>query len=170
MKTHGSFVKTLDGRLFFFDSSDGQKKLCELGSFDATLLLNQTYEINKTELFYKFLCAELEVEAAIRGTRAVPRQFAHYDPSLNVMYLDTYDGRMLKLDGISIEVQDNGQDCVLFAPSPLAVPWKYAASKLDVLATILIDSINFVDDDSCAYTHQDQRLVWLSWILLIHTR
>lgn len=167
LKTHGFFVKTVDGNLFFFDSSDGQKKLCQLGSFDATLLLNQTYEINKTEPLFNYLCAELEVEAAIRGTVVVPRQFAHYDPSINVMYLDTFDGRMLKLDGKTIKVQENGQDGVLFAPSPLAVPWKYAPSQHNLLETILIDSINFADDDSCPYSPQEQRLLMLCWILSI---
>lgn len=101
LKDHGFFVRSIDGRHYFFDRIT--KRLGEVSakenSFEIVLILNKTYQINKTESLYSYLSAELEVEAAVNGILATPRQFSHYDVKTNSLYLDTYDGNVLKLDG-----------------------------------------------------------------------
>ena len=169
LKSHGFFVRSIDGRKYFFDRET--KKLGEVSkkenSFEIDLMLNKRYQINSTEHLHSYLSTELEIEAAANGGLVTPRQFAHYDAATNTMYLDMFDGNALKLDGKAIEVRDNGEDGVLFAPIPRATPWKYRPGGDGLLEKTIISSINFQEDESSPYTIEEHRLLMLSWILSI---
>ena len=128
--------------VYYFDQTT--KTLFELDSFELALILNEGYQVNQSDTLYPYLIHQLEVEASIRGTRSVVRQFAHYDPETNVMFLDMNNGTLLRLDGKKIEVRDNGADNVLFAPVPFAEPWGFVKDVPDDLLTdIIIKPLNF---------------------------
>ena len=145
LRAHGFFVNA-EGRFYYFDQTT--KTLFELDSFELALILNEGYQVNQSDTLYPYLIHQLEVEASIRGTRSVVRQFAHYDPETNVMFLDMNNGTLLRLDGKKIEVRDNGADNVLFAPVPFAEPWGFVKDVPDDLLTdIIIKPLNFAQND-----------------------
>ena len=165
LRDHGFFVKA-DGRYFFFDYAN--RMLCEIDGFDMAVLLNERYEVNQTEPLYKYLVAQLMVETAIRGAENVVRQFGHYDPEANKLYLDMNNGSVLRLDGSEITVRDNGADGVLFAPTRYAEPWKYIPGPpAATVKETIIDTMNFASEESSPHTPEEQGLLLLLWMLSI---
>ncbi len=164
--THGFFLRTSENRYYFFDQDT--KRLCEIGTFDMNHLLWERYAVNSSEVLARYLTAALEFEAASWGKQAIIRQFAYYDPTSNVLWLDLHDGTVLRLDGRDIQARDNGADGVLFAPTPFARPWKFRGSAPPgLLASTLIEPLNFAGDDDNPQSPDDQRLLMLLWLLSV---
>ena len=164
--THGYFI-TAEGRFYFFD--DATKILSEINeeNFEIEVLLNERYNINSTENLYKFLIRDMRV-AATKGARAQVRQYAHYDPMANVLFLDTGLGQMLRLDGCEIRQADNGSDGVLFTAVPSFTPWTYLPDATPgEFAKVLIKPLNFVTAEDTPHTAEEQRLLLLLWLLAI---
>ncbi|MCH8980208.1 MAG: hypothetical protein IH945_13355, partial [Armatimonadetes bacterium] len=164
MRAHGFFVKA-EGFFYFFDRES--RSLCDIDSFDMKVILNERYDINETDRLSNYLAAQLAVEAATRGSDAIVRQFAYYDVRENVVYLNMNNGSVLKLDGDAAEVQENGAQGVLFAPTPYAEAWEYQPDPtpgVSVSETI-IEPINFISDESTPHTPDEQRLLLHMWIL-----
>ena len=162
---NGSFING-DGRFYYFD--DATRTLCELESIDMRALLNNQYEINKAENIFGFLMEDLEVEVHTRGRRAQVSAFAHYDPENNLMFVDLGNGRMLKLDGASVEEVDNGTNGVLFAPTPISEPWTWIPDDQGkYIGDILIRSMNFAAGEGSPHSPDQQQLLLLVWLLSI---
>ena len=107
-------------------------------------------------------------EAMERGARATVHQFAHYDPRANVLYLDTGQGRVLRLDGGEIREQDNGTDGVLFTLPPNSEPWTYRPdAPEDLVRSLLIGPVNFTDGEGTPHTAAEQRAFMLFWLLAL---
>mgnify|MGYP006395934187 FL=1 len=162
LRGHGFFVSA-EGRHYYFDQA--QRRLCELDGFDMAILLNERYQLNKTETLYNFLIEQMIVETALRGRHSTISQFAHYNVDSNVVLLDMNDGSVLKLDGHNIEVRDNGADGILFSPTKFAEPWQYVPAAGASVAETIIEPMNFVSDESCPYAPDEQRLLMLLWML-----
>ena len=161
---HGFFVAA-EGHHYYFDQD--QRKLCDLDGFEMAVLLNERYELNEAETFYNFLVKQLMVEAAVRGRHSIVSQFAYYDVEANVVLLDMYNGSVLKLDGRNIAERDNGADGVLFAPIEDVDSWEYIASPGATVAETIIESMNFVTDESCPYEPDEQKLLLLLWMMAL---
>ena len=161
---HGFFVAA-EGHHYYFDQN--QRKLCDLDGFEMAVLLNERYELNEAETFYNFLVKQLMVEAAVRGRHSIVSQFAYYDVEANVVLLDMYNGSVLKLDGHNIVERDNGADGVLFAPIEDVDSWEYIASPGATVAETIIESMNFVTDESCPYSTDEQELLLLLWMMAL---
>ncbi len=162
---HGSFIAA-EGRAYYFDQET--KLLCDIEAFPMRALLNTRYGVNGTETLYSYMREEMLVEAMERGTRATVHQFAHYDPQANVLYLDTGQGRVLRLDGGEIREQDNGTDGVLFTLPPNSEPWEYQPdAPADLVRSLLIDPLNFTDGEGTPHTAAEQRVLMLLWLLAL---
>lgn len=116
----------------------------------------------------------MKAEAHEHGERARVSTFSHYDPDANVMFLDLGKGRMLKLDGQTLDVVDNGTFGVLFTPSQYSEPWEYlpdwkheGETGGTLLGERLIRSVNFAVVEHAAHSSEDQQLLLLSWLLSI---
>ena len=163
LRTHGWFLRA-EGRSYFFD--EDTKVLAELESFDMEVLLKEKYHINSMETVYSYLVKDMLVEAAVRGEQANVRQFAHYNPETNVLYMDLGKGRMLALDGANISEMDNGKNGVLFTPAPNFEAWSYIrGARPDLVSNTLIESLNFVAGDDTPHTEIEQKALFLLWLL-----
>ena len=164
MKSHGFFVRA-EGFFYFFDRDS--RTLCDIDSFDMAMILNERYDVNETDRLYNYLVKQLAVEATVRGSDAIVRQFAYYDVRENVVYLNMNSGSVLKLDGQVVEVVENGSEGVLFATTTSADPWKYQTEPTPgiSLAETIIEPINFVSDESTPHSADEQRLLLTMWIL-----
>ena len=164
LRDHGFFVKA-EGRYYFFDYAN--RMLCEIDGFDMAVLLNERYQVNETEPLYKYLVKQLRVETAIRGNQNVVRQFGHYDAKANELFLDMNNGSVLRLDGITIKVRDNGADGVLFSPTRYAEPWDYIPGPPEAtVKETIIKTMNFVSEES-SHTPDEQETLMLLWMLSI---
>ena len=161
---HGYFVNGA-ADAYFFDQD--QRKLIYLEREDRELriLLGERYQINRQDQLYSYLLEHLLREAHTRGTHNLVRQFSYYDQEADVVYLDMGDSRVLKISATSIEIRDNGQDGVLFLPMPEQEPWEYnPAHQRRLLYDHVISQVNFTDDGS-EFTVQQQRMLFLAWLL-----
>ena len=162
---NGSFINA-DGRFYYF--ADATRMICELESLEMQALLNNEYEINKTEEFFKFLLEDLAVEVHTRGRKARVSAFANYDAENNLMFVDLGNGRMLKLDGAAIEEVDNGTNGVLFAPTPMSEPWTWSPNDQGkYIGDVLIRSMSFAAGEGSPHTPEQQQLLLLVWLLSI---
>ncbi len=166
LMSHGEFIRTDGGRYYFFDNET--KILMELGSFDIEVLINEKYGINSTEQLSNFLQQDMLVEAAARGKDTSVRQFAHYDSLANILYLDMGRGRVLRLDGKDLTEVDNGTAGILFMPYPDSEPWYVDESAPeDLLVNTVIDPINFVQDETSPHSPDEQKVLFLLWMLAV---
>ena len=165
LRESGEFILA-DGRFFYFDKVS--KSLCDLEGFEMKALLNEIYQVNETEAFYKHLLADMKVETHYRGRRAKVHSFAHYERDTNKMYVDLCNGRMLRLDGKTIEEIDNGIDEVLFIKAFDTEPWNYVPNPTGPgLRETLIGDLNFVSGEGTPQSPEEQRLLLLIWMLAI---
>ena len=165
LRAHGWFLRA-EGLSYFFD--EHTKVLAELESFEMAVLLKEKYGINAMETVYSYLVKDMLVEAAVRGEQAYVRQWTHYDPEANVLYMDLGDGRMLALDGAAITEMDNGKHGVLFTPAPNFDSWNFKEGvHQGLVADTLIESLNFVESDNTPHTADEQKTLFLLWLLAL---
>ena len=164
LKEHGYFISGED-RAYYFNAET--RVLAELDSMEMASLLNQRYGVNQAETLSSFLSKQMAVECFVRGRKTIVRQFAYYDHSKNLCYLDTHDGRMLRCNGdVSPETLDNGEDGVLFAPVYFAEPWTYLPEvKGNAIWDLLIEPLNFSTDEASFFEPDEQRILLLLWLL-----
>ena len=91
-----------------------------------------------------------------------------YDAQNNLLYVDMGNGAILKLDGREISECDNGEDGVLFTPSPGFMPWKYSATPSEgLLQRTLVNPLNFAEGEATPYTPDQQRILFLMWLMAL---
>ena len=164
MNGHGFFVNGA-ADAYFFDQDQRKLIYLEKDDRDLRILLGERYQINRQDQLYSYLLEHLLREAHTRGSHSLVRQFSYYDRGENVVYLDMGDSRVLKISAHTIEKRDNGQDGVLFLPMPEQEPWEYnPAHKPRLLYDRIVAQINFTDDGS-EFTVQQQRMLFLAWLL-----
>ena len=161
----GSFILA-EGRFYYFD--DATKTICELESFEMEALLSESYELNSTEPFFKFLLKDMRVECHQRGRRARISALAQYDPEANILFLDLGQGRMLRLDGTAITEVDNGSHGVLFAKTHHMDPWTFIPNTpKGLIGDTLIRTMNFVSGEGTPFDSEQQQLLLFIWMLSI---
>ena len=163
---NGFFINA-DSRFYYFD--EPSKTVYELDSSEMNYLLNETYGINSTETFSKFLVQEMKNECYQRGRPAKISVFASYDPDANLLFMDLGHGRALKLDGKTIEEVTNGTNGVLFIKSDYSTPWNFIPDqRKGPIGDILIHPMNFViDEEESPHTTSEQKLLLFAWMLAI---
>ena len=171
LKQNGRFLLA-DNEPYYFNNAT--KTVCLLKSREMTLILNREYKINSTEAFFNYLLADMEAETYQEGETVKVSNFCHYDPDANLMFLDLGRGRMLKIDGQSIEEVDNGTYGVLFITSQHSDPWDYepdwkheGESGGTLLGESLIRSVNFGAGEHTANSAEEQQLLLLLWLVSI---
>ena len=149
---------------YFFDQDRRQLVYLEKEDLELRTLLGEDYSINRNDTFYPYLVEHLLREAHVRGRKATVRQFSHYDPQGNTVYLDMGASRVLRITRDSIDVRENGADGVLFLPMPDQEPWDYnPGSPWRLLYDDVVNKVNFSDEG--AFTVQQQRILLLLWLL-----
>ena len=164
MKTEGFFVKTVVDWHYYFHRPTRSLILIERDEPELRVFLNDRYSVNRQDILHLYLVEQMVVEARLRGQEATVATFSYYDRDARVVYLDMGEGRLLRVNGKSIEYRDNGADGVLFALNRRFQPWRYTADVPEnILIETLIRSLSF--DDTQTHTEAEQRLLMLAWLL-----
>lgn len=163
---HGFFVNGGAAGSFYFDQRTKELVALNKDNIEFKSLLSDHYQINPKDNLFGVLLEHLLVEAFVRGQLSELRMFSNYDRESNTAYLEMGKGRVLKITPDSIEVRDNGQDGVLFLPTPKSAPWEYRPDAPEHLVyNTLVKNANFTEDGQ--FTVEQQKLLLLLWIVSV---
>jgi hypothetical protein len=120
----GFFVNGGAAGYFYFDRRTKELVALSKDNIELKSLLSDHYKLNPKDNLFGVLLEHLLVEAHVRGELSELRTFGNYDRESNIAYLEMGKGRILKITPDSIEIRDNGQDGVLFLPTPKSSLWE----------------------------------------------
>ena len=170
---NGKFYRTPTDQYYWF--SRDLKRLCEIGDKFFEQLVNAHYGLNKSEIEYEYLIADLETEAGRRGEKSEIYRFAHYDKDNHALYIDRNDFQMYKLSGKSIELLPNGANGVLFITDPQNEPFEvkdigegvvstHRTRGAEYLRPLIIDPTNFVQGEHVNLNPEEQKYLFQIWL------
>jgi hypothetical protein len=110
LKENGRFLRTPGNELFYFNGV-----VIPLDAPEFKALIDRRFGLNSTEAEGKYVLSSLETEALGEGERVEVYRLAHWDRGKGTLYIDTGNGKVLKLDGENITRASNGDDGVYFA-------------------------------------------------------
>ena len=165
MQRRGYLIFGDDARPYYFDSEAHQLILLDEGQAELRHLLWDWYHINPKETVFSYTVEHLVNVARSQGRPVRARRFSYYDRDSNAVYLDMGNGKMLLITAHSVTPIDNGDQGVVFLPLLDHAPWEYRRNaERGLLRKVLVDPVNFTEEDS-AFTVEQQRLLLLLWLL-----
>ena len=165
MQKRGELIFGDDGRPYYFDCEAHQLLPLDENDTEFRQLLWGRYDINPKDSIFAYIVEHLVIVARSQGRRVRARRFSYYDREANTVYLDMGNGRMLLITAHSVTPIDNGDRDVVFLPLLDHAPWEYRRdAERGLLHRVLVDPVNFAEDDS-AFTVEQQRLLLLLWLL-----
>ncbi len=172
MHERGFFVTTgtaaSNPDTYYFSRERRELALVDPENTSLRQLLNEVYNVNKADTLSSYLIAQMWSEAIATGQHATVAWFTHYDEKANVLYIDQGDGQVLRLNGRTIDTVDNGADNVVFRPGAGFEPWRFnPMAEAQLYREVLIDSLNFDDDDENAHTPDEQAVLMNVWLLCL---
>jgi len=160
----GRFVRAADA-IFYFDN---ETKVPVNVQTDQMLdvLAEKFPELNETMPVTKYLMSALKRLPRGAMEEVQVRRHSHYDPATNELLVHMGEGRVLRFDGKgSPRVIDNGTNGVMFRPLELEESWTYKPDHGSALRSKLIDRLNFSKLEDCPFTPEEQRFLFLVWML-----
>jgi len=119
MKENGKFVRTVGNELFYLEND-----VIALDSPNCKAMLNRNYGLNPTEQEGKYTVAQLETEALSSDETVVVHRLAHWDRDSGCLYIDAGNGKVIKLNGNSIDTVTNKSSGVYFARDNWQLPFQ----------------------------------------------
>lgn len=165
----GRFIDCSLGRFYF----DGVTHvITRVDGEDMRFLLRTKFGLNGTDRIANYIAEELVWHTAVRGERVELRQFSHYEPGTNVLYIHETAGELLKLTADTVERVANGTDGVMFMPSDMFEPWSYTPTDPDAWTLIdeIIEPISFITGEETPLTEIEQGTMFLFWIVSMFFR
>lgn len=124
----GNFLRTSDGRAFFFDSHD--RRLYDLDQSAFRYLLTGISGLAATETFFKFTLDLLVANANREARLADVHSFAHFNSDSGTLAVsDGTVGVWVRERGGKWCLRNNGDDDLLFLTDSNATPWEPDFSK-----------------------------------------
>ena len=164
LQSQGRFVRA-GGAIFYFDNETRLPVNVESDDM-LDVLAGKFPELNETLPVTKYVMSTLKRPAAQEVEEVELRRHSHYDPDKNELLLDMGTGRVLKVDGKgSPRTIDNGSESVMFRSGALEEPWSYKPDHETALRPKLIDGLNFSELEDCPFTMEEQRFLFLVWML-----
>ena len=163
MREHGRFYRTPTDQYYWF--SRDLTRLVEVGDKFFEQLVNDRYGLNRSEIEYEYLIADLETEAGRRGKESEIYRFAHYDKDNHVLYIDRNDFQMYRLNGTNIDLIPNSTDGVLFITDLQNEPFEIKnIGGEGYLRPLIIDPTNCVQGEYVNLTADEQKYLFQIWI------
>jgi len=157
----GSFYRTQDERLFYFDS--GEHKLFDMQQRRFMHFLTDTANLSSTETVFKFVLDILQANVAFRGQLTEIYTLSYYDPPTGLVVVSNGGGGvwLREVGGEWVEAK-NGENGVLFLTDLDATAWvpEFSSKEGDSLRWLL-ELIPFSGETLDKETAQTFLLVWL---------
>jgi hypothetical protein len=122
LDSQGSFIRTPDGRGFFFSKS--HRRIFDLEQAEFARLLTELSGLSSTESFFKFAIDVLQAKVLTSAPLVDIRTFAHFDLKSGLLYVsDGAGGMWTRERGGDWEQAQNGDDSIFFLTEREASPF-----------------------------------------------
>ncbi|MGH7176378.1 MAG: hypothetical protein ACREJC_03260, partial [Tepidisphaeraceae bacterium] len=115
-------VKSREGSLYIYWGLSQEIMLLTRGSERVQAYLNHVYGLSQTSPVGKFVLTSLCDFSVMNAINGELRRFVMFNTTSKTVYMNTYDGRMWKIDGGSPSKVSNGDDNVFFVNDDGGVP------------------------------------------------
>jgi hypothetical protein len=158
----GRFLRTADGRAFFFLSSE--RRLYDLEQLPFCHLLVTRSGLSTTENVFRFVLDKLQASTSRESPLVEVHTLSHYDARTGVLTVSNGGGGVWRRErGGAWEAGANGEGGVLFFTETDAMPWEPDFSRDGLELRRYLQGFTFEDD---GLTAEEQRVLLL--ILLLH--
>jgi hypothetical protein len=169
LRRRGELVQASAGRLFWYDRGD--KRLYDLDAFPFRCLFLKRFQVNPAEPEFKHIFEAVKAVAREEGRRVQVVRFAYYDKQSNRLYIHSGKNAVLRLDGATTTLVDNGTDDVLFegADETEVIPPESLAIRAsgDAIGELIVERVNFARGAGVILSQEQQRLMLRIWMLSI---
>lgn len=162
-RTYGSEWLVADGEPYLFDGATNRLHPINAGNAGYRAILGHRYGL-LAEPLTKAVSSFLEAYTLTNGRPAVVRQFSHYEPHENALYLSRFDGSSYRLDGGEIKIVPNGQGALFMDDD--GTPCEADIGNHGILFKELIDDLEYVHGETeGGLTSAAQRALLGTWML-----
>jgi hypothetical protein len=165
----GQLIQASGNRRFWFDRE--HHRLLDLDGFLFRSFVIKRYDINAAEPEFRHVWEAIKSACANRGTRAEVYRFAYFDRETCVLFVSAGKGRVVRLDGHTIQWAENGEHGVLFEGNedqeiiPEASPTSAVTS--DPLSDLILSRVNFIRGAGVVLNADQQRLLLRIWLIAV---
>jgi len=164
LRGQGRFVRAIDAGFYF----DNETRMPVNVQTDEMLgvLAAKFPELNEMMPVTKYVMSALKWLPRDSVEEVEVKRHSHYDAGKNELLVHIGEGRVLRIDGKGPpQIIDNGIEGVMFRPLDLEEPWTYKPDHETALRSKLIDRLNFSELEDCPFTMEEQRFLFLVWML-----
>ena len=154
MPQHGDFVRTSTGKRYYLYRP--QHRLFDLDTTVWNAWLYRLTGVNPASTTFRYLTADCQT-AALQGKEMEVYRMAHWDGSF--LRVSRFDGVVYRLDGQSIEAENNGEGPVLFDDNQGWTPYEPDFSLNGTALEWWLNLANFTE------FRDGYKLSLLAWIL-----
>jgi len=165
LESLGKFVVNDDKAYITFDSNN---QLFEIDEKNKRLsaFMEDRYRLNITEIECQYVIEHMKSHCLNHGNKTNLFKHHYYDKTSKNLYMSKFNGMMYRIDGVKIDLLQNGTDGVLFQDESNWEPFEYLGpnSDRDYLAEYFVDPVNFNSSSDVVLSKDEQKALWLSCI------
>lgn len=118
---NGKFIRTVYGESYYLYRSN--HRLFKLNTENWYSWLYRLTSINPASTEFRYIKSDCETMALECGEQLEVVRLAHWDIEQEVLRISRFDGQVYRLDGMTIELESNGDGPVLFEDRPFWLPY-----------------------------------------------
>ncbi|MFY9530826.1 MAG: bifunctional DNA primase/polymerase [Candidatus Acidiferrales bacterium] len=160
LRQRGEFCRTLDERLFFFET--GERRLYDLEEICFGRMLTNLSGLSATEAFYKFALDILQARQAKQARLVTVHSFAYHDPETSLLAVsDGAGGVWFRGRGGQWRLGRNGEQGLYFATEREGSPWVPEFSATPDALDWFLESFCFAD---ALLSREEARTAFTVWM------
>lgn len=160
LKKRGRFLQVEKGPSYWFNNTT--KAVIVSDSEEMRIEIDVTYGINPAKRLMEDVIASLRTEASQNGEIVQVYRFAHYDSEGNILYVYAGESLVYRLDGHTINTQDNGAESIFFEEVEREACWTADFENPVDPKKILIDDLSFdIGEDVILSPEYQRKVLWL---------
>jgi hypothetical protein len=136
LKGRGNFFYSISKEPYFYDGMDNRQYNILDKEFGLWLSIELGFD--RSDRIFKAVISDLEGYAFKYGERIEFKKFSYFDRTTYTLYINKLDGRLFKLDGDRIMIENMGTDNVYFKD-----PDYYQCIKMEPVSDGLADELLF---------------------------
>ena len=158
--TLGNFLRTTDGRAFFFHK--GERRLYDVDQTLFRHLLTEISGLAPTESFFNFTLEKLQASANRTARLVEVHTFAHFEKEKGLLAVsDGTTGVWVRERGGEWQLRNNGDDDLLFLTDSHAKPWVPDFSGNGSALEWFLSQFMFANSPLAAEDYRTLMLIWL---------
>ena len=164
MEQHGRFYFSPELKQGFYLHSSHLMRVSERTQRFRSFI-DRKYQINPSTNTYRFVSEHVINRIVEEAPKVAVHTASFYDEQYNVLYVDSFDGFMYKLDGKEISRVPTGHNGILFLNVEKSEPINYLArtTKTSKLEELVLNLPNY-DTNNNGLTQADATILVKAWV------